>query len=981
MAAIPGQEGDDAAAGGAVDFCHTGTGLPRLWQYRNTYAYDVLGVEMVHLDQSGTCADAYPDLGRLLIVDAGRIAPARVVGDVPAYEFWGGMGVSPPVVRSGGRPTVPPLFQILFGEDPLRTEPSYPLVPSSRVDFAGSLRVFPSGWQLGNVLDSVELLCEAAAAGSVASSGACSLDAVPTSISTSRDVDRSVGFLECAANDIQARAEGIVFSDLPAHATDALRQQSSVGTYPALGGAYAQNVTELRSALIELTSIPGMMAAEIRSNANDLDQFRVQVERIANERELSELRLISSISSELTNCLVSALNGNWANPSTYFITGIQCVNSAVQIMVAVRADEIAAENAELDERSAVYQFRERFFSRVTALQQHATRLQLLLERVDSALAAASTLRGEARAAMSQALFLGSDEAGVHAIANRATRNRYNLTRVRYERAREDAVRMAFIAKRAIEQRLGMPLASMRDDMSLVEAPARWEARVCELTGVDYNRLRDETALDVDSFADEFIGDYVRRLERVVQSYQLDYPFTDSADTAVISLRDDVQNVRGWCETPTNNLLYEAGQLDIPLSSETGADVWTAEGCTVDEPNCVVATRVLEGDMLHEVTPFLISSPELEDQRAMRVYFGNPDGSTCSGATCGMTTSTTLGQAVDLPPGRYRISWYGALAEAGVLDPANAIDVVDSGSSTLLSGTPEVDPMTCAECGMGWTRYWEIFDVPSTDTIRVQVVPNVGGGAVSQAVDLAGLMLEDVSDRVINPPGGSYDPAEHRPGIFENTHASLSRFQRTCEDTTGAEFRSRGWRRNCVRLCAEGFGRGCETEAASSYCYWETSFTITQRDIEHGRTFHNAGFARGNYNYRLDTVAVNVVGTGVRDCSESELPTSCYAGAFIPYTLEHVGPYTVRNVLGDDYEAPLFTASIEHGRALGAERHVTNPLSSADRALIEPYTHTSLRGRPIDGTYVLRIWDEPGVDFNQIEDVQVVMGYRYWTRSR
>ena len=142
----------------------------------------------------------------------------------------------------------------------------------------------------------------------------------------------------------------------------------------------------------------------------------------------------------------------------------------------------------------------------------------------------------------------------------------------------------------------------------------------------------------------------------------------------------------------------------------------------------------------------------------------------------------------------------------------------------------------------------------------------------------------------------------------------------------------------------------------------------------------AGFARGNYNYRIDTIGVNVVGTNVRNCEDSTSPSTCYSGGFVPYTLEHVGPYTVRNVLGDDYEASLFTARIEHGRALGAERHLTNPISSTDRALIEPYTHRELRGRPIDGTYLLRIWDEPGIDFNQIEDIQVVLGYRYWTRS-
>ncbi len=87
-----------------------------------------------------------------------------------------------------------------------------------------------------------------------------------------------------------------------------------------------------------------------------------------------------------------------------------------------------------------------------------------------------------------------------------------------------------------------------------------------------------------------------------------------------------------------------------------------------------------------------------------------------------------------------------------------------------------------------------------------------------------------------------------------------------------------------------------------------------------------------------------------------------------------------NHRGEDYDAPLFTGRIEHGRGLVAERYLTNPLSSADRSLAEPYLHRELRGRPLDGTYVVRVWDEPGVRFDWIEDVQVLLNYIYWTRT-
>jgi hypothetical protein len=44
-----------------------------------------------------------------------------------------------------------------------------------------------------------------------------------------------------------------------------------------------------------------------------------------------------------------------------------------------------------------------------------------------------------------------------------------------------------------------------------------------------------------------------------------------------------------------------------------------------------------------------------------------------------------------------------------------------------------------------------------------------------------------------------------------------------------------------------------------------------------------------------------------------------------------------------------------------------------------YSRVELRGRPLDGTFVLRVWEEPGLDFDAIEDVQLLVKYRYWPR--
>ena len=37
------------------------------------------------------------------------------------------------------------------------------------------------------------------------------------------------------------------------------------------------------------------------------------------------------------------------------------------------------------------------------------------------------------------------------------------------------------------------------------------------------------------------------------------------------------------------------------------------------------------------------------------------------------------------------------------------------------------------------------------------------------------------------------------------------------------------------------------------------------------------------------------------------------------------------------------------------------------------------GRPLSGVYRLRIHDTPTLDWQKLEDIQLVLNYRYWSR--
>jgi hypothetical protein len=259
-----------------------------------------------------------------------------------------------------------------------------------------------------------------------------------------------------------------------------------------------------------------------------------------------------------------------------------------------------------------------------------------------------------------------------------------------------------------------------------------------------------------------------------------------------------------------------------------------------------------------------------------------------------------------------------------------------------------------------------FDVEEAQTLSVRFER-----PAPDTITLAAPMLELLEDPFFVATTGEIGP-------FSDTRETRSVRLAVCEDTDGTVFRQQKWHRNCVKLCPDGYASDCR-EQARTECFWETAFHVDQRSIEAGHLFGLSGVAKGTFNYRIESVGLNFVGTGIRRCEDSNLPSTCHAAGYVAYSMLHDGPFFVRNHKGEDYRAHLFGGHIEHARGLSAERYVTNPIGSADRELLESYMRTEFNGRPLDGAFVLRVWDEDGFDFNSIEDVQLVLNYRYWTR--
>jgi hypothetical protein len=776
------------------------------------------------------------------------------------------------------------------------------------------------------------------------------LDVAPK-VKTVEDLEGVSLYLNELAKSIRDSAGSAIFSNVPAKVEDALRGEQATGSYPQFGGQMAVSIASARGALLRIRQNGPLIANEIEQLGTDIRDLKILLRKSAIRQDLAGLQFASTMQDRLTSCATAITNGIGLDvlkgAGNALGAAITCANSISQIGIASDIAALSKEDAKLDGELAVNDFGAKFSSHATAMQTFALNLAQAQDEFDSALATIESTRSKAKSALVDALLSNSFQAQHEAEVSTVTENLATGRQQRYDAALKNARRMAFLAKRAIEQRLGVRLADLTEDYPLVEAPQKWESTACTFSGLNYAKLAEANPEAPQSLANGFIGEYVNKLENFVESYRLEHNFHEGTDTAIISLRDDIMNVRAACEVGGPNLLYNAGQLN-----EGTLPGWRRHECPTEEvdeveqpmPNCIDVATLSPG-------PVFANEASARTTGYSLVFGANS------------SSDSALVQRVDLKGGVYRLTWYtkesgtsAGGAGAGVVlssaTPAN-VDVIDDGTVA----PPETG---------GWYRRFKVFRLDTQDVVELGFRKPSSG---STTITVSAPMLESLPDVGV----------ELALLPFANTGDKLTQILPACQDTDGAAFRATRWNRTCMKLCADGFASECSSGRSEEYCYREASFGFGQRDIQLGKVFNFSGFARGNFNYRIESVGLNFVGTNVRNCEDSEVPQPCYSGGFVPYSLAHVGPFFVRNYTGADVEAHVFDGNIEHARGLATERYLANPLSESDRSLMEQYTRRELSGRPLDGNFVLRVWEEEGVDFDAIEDVQVVLNYRYWTR--
>lgn len=571
--------------------------------------------------------------------------------------------------------------------------------------------------------------------------------------------------------------------------------------------------------------------------------------------------------------------------------------------------------------------------------------------------------------------LDSNGKAVEFPVNTVLRRQYVITKRRYDAALRQAKYLSYMARLAVEQRIGLRLDEIDETIGALEAPSKWANDVCSFQGVDYERLRKGVspqssklgaliALMNDEyftkFADPFIGDYVKKLEQFVEYYNIQYPSHEGDDVAVLSIRDDLLGPSGTCYKPARNLLHHSHDLTRADAGEEGqADTvrgWKQAACKLGTGKCLAVTpgsilklngapleppgvAPLEGfTWLHDIDPDLSAAGDV----------GTPGEAQSA-------PSGTVYQSVALDIGSFALSWFdtarGVTADAAGSGSGSYFAAVYDATWKLIAS--HSGPAQVPGGGTVWSdRQVIAFAVTTPGKHHIVFAPSLPGFPKG-SVAIADVQLEAAAS------AGAVT-------AYQATDASRLVLTGDCVEGSGRAFRA-------------AFEYSCNSKS----CFHDLRqpFAVNLQALLAGSSALAGKIAQDNYNYRHVNLAINVVGTGVIDCTKTPTP-SCFGSPYIEYTLEH-DAYSVPIIdhLGHAKEFNFASAGVRFGKGLAAERFITLPIGSGDQALLSQpeFTKVEFRGRPLDGTYRFRVYDSPSLNWNQVEDIQLVLTYRYWSR--
>jgi hypothetical protein len=136
-----------------------------------------------------------------------------------------------------------------------------------------------------------------------------------------------------------------------------------------------------------------------------------------------------------------------------------------------------------------------------------------------------------------------------------------------------------------------------------------------------------------------------------------------------------------------------------------------------------------------------------------------------------------------------------------------------------------------------------------------------------------------------------------------------------------------------------------------------------------------------YNNRWGLLALNFVGTGIKNCVLATDAQGCYAAEWIPYNLTHAGPAWVSDYDGLWRFLDVPTGQIELAKGLAAELWLDPLQDGWSTPYISGVARSEYQLQPLGGSYELAVTVGPEVVLANIQRVQLLVGSTAWVKQQ
>jgi hypothetical protein len=135
------------------------------------------------------------------------------------------------------------------------------------------------------------------------------------------------------------------------------------------------------------------------------------------------------------------------------------------------------------------------------------------------------------------------------------------------------------------------------------------------------------------------------------------------------------------------------------------------------------------------------------------------------------------------------------------------------------------------------------------------------------------------------------------------------------------------------------------------------------------------------NVRWTELAVNLVGTGIRNCAIAVDQNECFSDSFVRYDLEHAGPAWITDYTEQWHALGQPEGFIEGAKALAAEQWLDPVGNGFNESYVSAVARTEFQERALGGDYRLELQLPTDVQMSNIEQVQILTRTSYWVRQQ